>query len=289
MSPRQAPMFEMRNLTIRKRRGGDSLVRDVSVQLAPGEILAVVGRSGVGKSSLLNVVAGFIAPADRRVRRSLWEWFDDGEGGLEYVGQVHIEGRPIDALAVEERADVGMVMQGGVVYEHLTVLQNLVFPLRAKGERRRDVLRERAEALLTEVDLEPQDIARGVDAFLAGPAHKLSGGERQRVALARVLAKNPKVFLLDEAFANLDPILREQLFRRFAGLITGDRCGVVVTHDLSDLRYANQVLLLGHQNGSPPGHRYYRRDADGFSLLSSADDGSDYWEIWHERIVQGGR
>jgi ABC-type sulfate/molybdate transport systems ATPase subunit len=179
-----------------------------------------------------------------------------------------------------------MVMQGGVVYEHLSVLNNITFPLRVAGVRGRKALKDKAVQLLDDVELYDNVPDDERDRFLASKASKLSGGERQRVALARALAKNPAVMLLDEAFANLDPVLRAQLFTRFTALIIGqERCAVVVTHDFADLKHVNKVLLLSH-GATGLGHCFYDRGEDKRFKVSEQQVGtSDYWRIWHDRIV----
>ncbi|HLL31987.1 MAG TPA: ATP-binding cassette domain-containing protein [Allosphingosinicella sp.] len=254
----------------------------MDVTVAAGEILALVGESGIGKSSILNVVAGFVPKPGRRFS-SPWHWFD-GEEDLQYSGSVTVNGIPIDGTPPEGRNTIGMVMQGGVVYEHLSVLRNITFPMRMAGVRGAQQLRAAALTLLREVglfdDLEGDDL----DHRLRKKAASLSGGERQRVAIARALAKAPSVFLLDEAFANLDPILREELFDRFAKLIVGQpRCAMVVTHDLSDLRLVQRVLLLGPGKEGAD-YCYFRREGGSFVVERASGDQSDYWQTWQNRI-----
>jgi ABC-type nitrate/sulfonate/bicarbonate transport system ATPase subunit len=275
-------MLRLQALTI-KRRKASPLLRDLTIAVAAGEILAVVGQSGIGKSSLLNVIAGFVA-LQGQSHHSLWSWFDD-EDDLEYEGSVQVEGLSIDGTPPEERATIGMVMQGGVIYEHMSVLQNVTFPMRLAGNRKRNELRHAALALLAEVELFDDLPQAELERRLKEKAHKLSGGERQRVALARALAKNPSVFLLDEAFANLDPVLRAELFDKFARLIVGQqRCAVVVTHDLSDLARVQRILLLG-PGPSGPAHWSYSRGRDNAFILDGESAGeSDYWKAWHSRI-----
>jgi ABC-type nitrate/sulfonate/bicarbonate transport system ATPase subunit len=282
MTENQEGMLRLESLTILRNRASP-LVTDLSLSIGAGEILAVVGQSGIGKSSILNVVAGFVRQKGRRIR-SPWLWFEEKDD-LEYTGAVRVGGVPIDGTPPEGRSAIGMVMQGGVVYEHLSVLQNITFPLRAAGNRDRRSLREAALKLLDETELFDDLSVEKREARLNAKAGTLSGGERQRVALARAFAKGPSVFLLDEAFANLDPVLRAELFERFTRLIVGQsRCAMVVTHDLSDLGKAQRILLLGH-SGDRPGYCSYRRRNDN-SLEVEEDRGgeSDYWRAWDERI-----
>jgi ABC-type nitrate/sulfonate/bicarbonate transport system ATPase subunit len=276
------PMLTISEITIHRHRR-DPLVEDLTLSVGAGQMLALIGHSGAGKSSLLNVIAGFI-PRAGGGRQSIWQWFErDRE--LSYRGTVEIEGAAVDDVPVEQRRSVSMVMQGGFVYEHMSVLDNVTFPLRAAGVHGKKVIHEKALKLLDDVDL--FDDLRGAEqsARLAERASSLSGGERQRVALARALAKDPRVLLLDEAFANLDPVLREELFTRLTELVSGKpRCGVVITHDLGDLKHAEQVLLLRHEDNGR-GHRLYQRQPDGtMDITHSRADGSDYWRVWDEKI-----
>ncbi|GGN62925.1 hypothetical protein GCM10011349_47060 [Novosphingobium indicum] len=275
-------MLRLEELSI-LRRDEPPLVEGLSIAVGAGEILAIVGRSGIGKSSILNVVAGFVTQQGRP-NASPWHWFwrkDD----LQYQGSVFVNGATIDGSPPELRKPIGMVMQGGVVYEHMSVLENVTFPLRAAGLRDAQKLREEALRLLHEVELFDDLKGKALDQHLTGKARSLSGGERQRLALARALAKNPSVFLLDEAFANLDPVLRGDLFDRFTRLIVGQsRCAMVVTHDLSDLAKVQRVLLLGPGDDGPGYCSYRRESSNVFTIESSCGDGSDYWQTWHHRI-----
>jgi ABC-type sugar transport system ATPase subunit len=282
MSKMAPSLMEVRSLNIASP-SGSALMADVSFKVGAGEIFAVIGQSGIGKSSILNVIAGFINSTARRIH-SPWHWFDSS-AELEYSGDIFVDGAPIDGLLPEERSMIGMVMQGGVIYEHLSVYANITYPLKVAKRTKRDELEAEARRLLKAVELFADLDDAGIDRRLASKAGTLSGGERQRLALARTLAKNPRVFMLDEAFANLDPVLRSKLFERFSSLISGEqRCAIVVTHDLSDLASANGILLLG-QNQGGPGYRVYERRADG-SLVVYRDnsDGSSYWQEWHTQI-----
>jgi ABC-type sugar transport system ATPase subunit len=277
-------MLRLRQIGINRPKES-ALVQGLNISIPEGEILALVGRSGAGKSSLLNVIAGFIRHAGQSRSRSPWQWFD-GDHGLTYDGSVLLNEAPIDDVPVENRDTISMVMQGGVVYEHLSVLKNITFPLRVAGVRGRKVLKDAAVQLLDDVDLFDDVDEDERDRFLRSKASKLSGGERQRVALARALAKSPAVLLLDEAFANLDPVLRAELFTRFTALVTGQRrCAVVVTHDLADLKHVNKVLLLSH-GATGLAHWFYERRADNrFEVSHQNIDASEYWRTWNERIV----
>ena len=160
------------------------VLQDVTLRVAAGERLVVVGASGSGKTTLLRLVAGLLMP--------------DG-GSISIAGRVvSRDGR---TLVPPERRDVGMVFQDLALWPHLTMRGNLDFGLRARGMAR-EAREARIREMLTRVGLEGRGSAR--------PA-QLSGGERQRVALARALVLNPKVLLMDEPLSSLDDELRARM------------------------------------------------------------------------------
>ena len=194
---------------------GDNVVlRDVSLDIAPGEFFALLGPSGSGKSTLLRLIAGF-NPANR--------------------GRVVIGGTDVAALPPWRR-DVGMVFQNYALWPHLTVAENVAFGL---VERRwpKERIRERVREMLELVSLA---------GYGDGRPGQLSGGQQQRVAIARTLAIEPRVLLLDEPLSNLDAKLRastglelKRLQRRL-GLTT-----VFVTHDQQEaMTIADRLAVL---------------------------------------------
>ncbi|MBC7374154.1 MAG: ABC transporter ATP-binding protein [Frankiales bacterium] len=196
------------------RYGGEWALRGVSVQVEPGEVLAVVGPSGSGKTTLLRLVCGLIEPDE---------------------GSVVIDGAPMAGVAPERRP-VAMVFQGFALFPHLSVRDNIAFGLRVRrvprAEREARVLEAAGRLGLTELlDRLP-------------PA--LSGGERQRAALARALVRDPAVFCLDEPLSALDPLLRTDARRELADLLRADgRCAVFVTHDQAEaLTLGDRVAVL---------------------------------------------
>jgi putative thiamine transport system ATP-binding protein len=197
------------------RLGPRRLIDDLNATLGPGEVLAVMGPSGSGKSSLLAWLCGTLPPA------------------LQAQGRARLNGREIHTLPLAQRR-VGILFQDDLLFPHLTALENLLFALPA-GPRAERVAQARAA------------LARAELAGLGDRRpHQLSGGQRSRVAVLRALLARPEALLLDEPFSRLDVALRER-FRAFvfaqareAGIPT-----VLVTHDATDVPEGAQVLTLG--------------------------------------------
>ncbi|MGQ1838897.1 ATP-binding cassette domain-containing protein [Kocuria turfanensis] len=196
---------------------------DVAVSVAEGQTLALTGPNGAGKSSLLAVVAGLLVPDTGRAALDGRVLFDLDAAGRGPWVPAHDRG-------------VVLLAQDPLLFPHLSVLENVAFGPRSRGAGRR---RARAAA------------AQWLEAVGAAPlAHRrpaaLSGGQAQRVAVARALAADPRLLLLDEPFASLDstaaPALRELLRRVLAG-----RMAVVVTHDPADVEaLADAEVRLEH-------------------------------------------
>ncbi len=183
---------------VSKAYGSVRAVEDLSLEVHPGELFAVLGPSGCGKTTLLRLLAGFERP----------------DAGAISVGGTTVAGP--GCFVAPERRRIGMVFQDYALFPHLSVAANVAFGL-PRGER------ERARRTLELVGLQHK-----AERF----PHHLSGGERQRVALARALAPEPAVVLLDEPFSSLDASLRADL-RREVELILRDAgaTAVLVTHD----------------------------------------------------------
>jgi sulfate transport system ATP-binding protein len=209
--------------------GAFAALRDVSLEIKPGELVALLGPSGSGKTTLLRVIAGLNAP-DR--------------------GRVLFDGEDATYLPVQDRK-VGMVFQNYALFKHMTVADNIAYGLKVRPRRQRPSkteIAQRVEELLRFVQLE------GLANRFPG---QLSGGQRQRVALARALAIEPRVLLLDEPFGALDARVRKDLRRwlrevhQKTGLTT-----IFVTHDQDEaMELADRVVVLNEgrieQIGTP--------------------------------------
>ena len=197
-----------------RRFGAHTAVDALSLEIGRGELLALIGASGSGKTTTLRMVAGYEIPD---------------------AGSVVIDGRDITAVPPQGRG-FGMVFQHYALFPHMTVGENVAFGLEARGIGKRDRI-SRAEAALANVGL----------AGAAGrPVQSLSGGEQQRVALARALIIEPRVLLLDEPLSNLDPTLRRAMREELRATL--HRLGVTalfVTHDQEDaFAVADRIALI---------------------------------------------
>ncbi len=210
---------------VTKRFGDFTAVDHVSVEVRPGELLALVGASGSGKTTTLRIAAGYEIPDS---------------------GTVTLGGKDITRVAPERRG-FGMVFQHYALFPHMPVEQNVAFGLEARGVSKVDRL-IKARAALASVGLE----GAGERAI-----QSLSGGEQQRVALARALVIEPRALLLDEPLSNLDPTLRQAMRDDLRKMLR--RVGVpalFVTHDQEDaFAIADRIALLKRgkllQSGTP--------------------------------------
>jgi putrescine transport system ATP-binding protein len=199
---------------VTKRFGGTVAVDRLSLDIYAGEFFALLGPSGCGKTTLLRMLAGFETPDDGRIR----------------LGEADVSGVP------PYRRPVNMMFQSYALFPHLTVADNIAFGLKQDRLSKPEIAARVAE-MLARVKLE---------GFEQRKPHQLSGGQRQRVALARSLAKRPKVLLLDEPLAALDKKLREQT--QFELMDLQSRLGttfVIVTHDQEEaMTVAHRIAVM---------------------------------------------
>lgn len=198
--------------------GAVSILDDLNVTIEKGEVLVLLGESGCGKTTTLKLINRLIDPTS---------------------GEVLVEDkRTTEWDAIELRRHIGYVLQEGGLFPHFTVAENvsLVLKLLKKDET---AIRFRVEEMLEMVGLEP---ARFAERF----PHELSGGQRQRVGVARALAADPPIVLLDEPFGSLDVITRTNLQKEFASLVrTLGKTAVFVTHDLHEATLlASRIALM---------------------------------------------
>jgi sulfate transport system ATP-binding protein len=223
---------------VTKRFGGFAALQDVSVAIPEGSLTALLGPSGSGKSTLLRVIAGLERPETGRV----------------LIGDTDVTDRPARTRGV------GMVFQHYAAFKHMTVWDNVAFGLKIR-KRPRDEVRRRVHELLELVQLE--GLAKRYPA-------QLSGGQRQRMALARALAVEPSVLLLDEPFGALDARVRKELrawLRRLHDEVHVTT--IIVTHDQEEaMEVAGQIVVLNEgrveQVGSP--RELYERPANEFVM-----------------------
>jgi phospholipid/cholesterol/gamma-HCH transport system ATP-binding protein len=192
-----------------KRIGAQEILRGVDLEVARGETLAIIGRSGGGKSVLLKHLIGLMRPD---------------------AGEIRIEGENIIGMSewrlASIRQKVGILFQGSALFDSMTVAENIAFPLREAGERDPRVLRAKVSEMLEVMELSGEEEKMPVN---------LSGGMKKRVGLARSIIRQPSCILYDEPTSGLDPVVSDSINRLIRRL--QQRFGVtsiVVTHDMKN-------------------------------------------------------
>jgi len=214
----KAPLIQVRDLV--QRIGPQEILRGLTLDVHPGETLVLLGKSGGGKSVFLRHLIGLMRPVS---------------------GSILFEEQEITTLKERElepvRRKIGMLFQDGALFDSMNVFDNVAFPLRERGEKNPEIIREKVARSLAMVNM-------------TGHEHKmpvnLSGGMRKRVALARAIISPPDVILYDEPTAGLDPIVSDsinRLIRRLQSQL--NVTSVVVTHDMISCNHiADRVALL---------------------------------------------
>jgi len=197
-----------------RRFGPVSVVDNISLRIEEGEFFTFVGPSGCGKSTLLNLIAGL----DRSS-----------------AGNIHIDGRVVNDLDPRDR-DVAMVFQSYALYPHMTVADNIGFPMKLRGSSREEIAAAVAQTARS----------LGIEPLLSRRPKELSGGQRQRVALGRALVRRPRVFLMDEPLSNLDARLRVEMRAELKRLHVEHRITTIyVTHDQEEaMALSDRVAVL---------------------------------------------
>ena len=200
---------------IHKRFGETEVLRGVDLRVGPGERVALLGPSGCGKSTLLRIIAGLTPPDTGRVTL----------GGVEVCGSVFVP---------PHKRHVGLVFQDYALFPHLNAAANVAFGLSMLAK---EAQRQRVDTLLA---------LAGLDGLGARFPHQLSGGQQQRLALARALAPNPPVVLLDEPFSNLDAGLRVRMRRDVSQILShSETAAVLVTHDRNEaMAFADRIAIM---------------------------------------------
>lgn len=197
---------------------GRTLLHDISLKLRAGTTTALLGRSGSGKTTLLRMVNGLVIPT---------------------AGQVRVDGKPVTQQAlVELRRSIGYVIQETGLFPHMTVERNVGIALELAGRPRAEILTRSGEVMAL----------AGLSLKEFGPRYpwSLSGGQRQRAGVARALALDPTVLLMDEPFGALDPMTRAEMQTMVKELLANvDKTVLLVTHDLDEALYlAGRVVFL---------------------------------------------
>jgi len=213
-----APKVELRDVNLRyfNREGETEALAGISLTVAPGEFVAIIGQSGCGKTTLLSLISGILTPTS---------------------GAVLVDGRPVAGPSRK----VGYMLQQDYLFEWRTILENALLGAEIQGADMAKA-RERATALLTRY---------GLGQFLHHLPRQLSGGMRQRVALARTLCTEPDIVLLDEPFSALDSQTRLALADEVAEILRREgKTAILVTHDIGEaISMAERVVVLSRRPG----------------------------------------
>jgi phospholipid/cholesterol/gamma-HCH transport system ATP-binding protein len=219
-TPNASPMIEVRGLV--KAIGEQEILRGVDLTVAKGETLVIIGRSGGGKSVLLKHLIGLMQP-------------DSGEIWIDGENIIGLTERQLAAI----RLKVGILFQGGALFDSMTVEENIAFPLHEAGERDLEKIGEKVREMLEVIELGGEEKKMPVN---------LSGGMKKRVGLARSIIRRPSCVLYDEPTAGLDPVVSDSINRLIRRL--QHRFGVtsvVVTHDMKSASHIADHIAYLHE------------------------------------------
>ena len=205
---------------LRKRFGTNEVLKGIDLEVAPGEVIAIIGKSGSGKSTLLRCINGL-------------ETFEDGKLSVDALPLLHGNAQAMRAL----RQRVGMIFQSFNLFPHLSVGRNVMLAPTLVKKRDGGAAAEQAKKLLARVGL--------AEKFDARP-DQLSGGQQQRVAIARALAMEPAVLLCDEITSALDPELVGEVLRVVESLAEEGMTLLMVTHEMSFARKVSDRVVFMH-------------------------------------------
>ncbi len=205
------------NVTFAYQKEGPEVLKDINLEIRQGEIIAIVGQSGVGKSTLVDLIPGFIRPSK---------------------GMITIDGTDLNEADLRSlRGLTGIVSQDIILFND-TVRENISFG--GAGASEEDIVRAARLAYADEFIME---LPEQYDTVVGERGLKLSGGQRQRIAIARAILKNPPILILDEATSSLDSV-SEGLVQRALEKLMKERTTIVIAHRLSTIRNADRIVLL---------------------------------------------
>ncbi len=208
--------IDIKNLDFNYKNSKEKTINNFSIDINKGEIIAILGESGSGKSTILRLISGLEVPSSGHIKVDNRVLVDD------------------DYFLQPEKRGVGMVFQDYALFPHMTVGQNIKFGLKDMKSKEKEM---RVAEVLNLVDLE---------GYEKRYPHELSGGQQQRIALARALAPRPSLLLMDEPFSNLDTNLKSKIREELKQIIDKSRItSIFVTHDKEDaINIANRVIIL---------------------------------------------
>ncbi len=233
--------LELKNIS--KSYQNNSVVRKVSLKLEKGEFVSLLGPSGCGKTTILRMLAGFVEPTQ---------------------GEIYLQGQPVFSKkqginTPPEKRHIGMVFQSYAVWPHMTVFENIAYPLKLRKMNKQGIAGKVGEAINLV----------NISGLEKRYPHELSGGQQQRVAIARAIVVEPAILLLDEPLSSLDAKLREKMYREIDAIWRRTGITVIyVTHDQKEAMALSDTVVLMRQGeimqkGSPGD--IYEKPANYFS------------------------